>query len=133
MTNDHISTFVRECQVFAGHVVSARAGAAHRALVDEFVSRLPTPDHPLETLVMDGLLFKIAAQWSHHLHEQLHVDSAIPCEFNSDADLVPWRNRHSSAGTFADWATTFLDRSNNASSAATLQVKRSSIAASTIG
>lgn len=111
MTNNRIATFVRECQVFAGHVLSARAGATHRTLVDQFVSRLPIPDQPLEKLVLDGLLFKVAVQWSHQVHEQFRVGQVIECECDPGADLVrSWSRRHSSPiSAFADWAATFLD------------------------
>jgi AraC-like DNA-binding protein len=112
MTNDRIGTFVRECQVFAGQLLLVRAGVNQRTLVDEFVSRLPVPDHPLETLVMHGLLFNVAVRWSHGVHRELHVGEAIHCGFDSDKDLVrSWHSRHSSPiMAFADWATSFLDK-----------------------
>jgi len=112
MTNDRISTFVRECQLFAGHALVVRASATHRALVEKFVSRLPSPDNPLETVVMDDLLFKVAARWSQHVHEQLHVDKSFLCDFNADADLVDvWRIRHTCpVHSFSKWATLFLDK-----------------------
>ena len=61
---------------------------------------------------MDGVLFKVAARWSHHIHEQLHVDRAVPCEFNAYSDLVRlWRNRPACPViAFSNWATAFLDK-----------------------
>jgi AraC-like DNA-binding protein len=127
MTNKPVGAFVRECQLFAGYVSSARVGTSPRALVDEFVSKLRIPDAPLEILAMDGLLFNVAARWSHGVHEQFHVDKgAAYCGFDPDADLVrSWRSRHASPITaFAEWATSFLDKIEQSHRpSATLRVK----------
>jgi AraC-like DNA-binding protein len=126
MKNIRIGTFVRECQIFAGHVIFVREAATHRALVHEFVSRLPVPNHPLESLVLDGLLFKIAVRWSTHVHNQFHSDRTTNCGFDPDTDLVrSWRNCYSSPiSAFADWATSFLDKVEQAHQpSATARVK----------
>jgi AraC-like DNA-binding protein len=106
-----MGTFVRECQVFAGHFLVAQLGTTHREAVNKFVSRLPVPEHPLEILAVDRLLFNVAVQWSHRIHEQHHTRHSIECDCDPNRDLLRcWSARHSSpVSTFADWATTFLD------------------------
>jgi AraC-like DNA-binding protein len=126
MTNIRIGTFVRECQIFAGRVISVRAATTHRTLVHEFVSKLPVPDHPLENLILDGLLFNTAVRWSSRVHEQFHGNGTANCGFDPDAGLVrSWRNRHSTPiRAFAEWATSFLDNVEQAHQpSATLRVK----------
>jgi AraC-like DNA-binding protein len=111
MPDSIIAIFARECQLFAGRAPFPSGVETRRRHVEEFISRLPLPEEPLESLVLAGLLVDVAVQWSRTVHEQHHVDDILSCSFDPAVHLMrSWRGRGAQPTTaFAKWATTFLD------------------------
>lgn len=112
MTNNRICLLARESQIFAGaSAFASSAGERQRLLVDQFVSRLPEPELPLERIVFSGLLLDIAVRWSSDLHRQYHQHHPSKCSFDPASDVPQhWQNRGDSPLTiFGRWAMVFLD------------------------
>jgi AraC-like DNA-binding protein len=115
--NHRIAEFVRECQIFAGTVPQTSV-TRHQPTVEAFVSRLPTPERPIERIVFRTLLCDVARHWGVFVHAQYHRSDRA-CAFDPSLEILRYGQRADSESPqgFAEWATGLLhalDRSHEA-------------------
>lgn len=108
---DWLRTVVGAVQIAGGRASIATNVQDARGIFEQFIRTLPAPEHPVEHLMLDGLLLQCAFRFGAAVHAGVHRKRTLRCAF-SPAPLV---ERAWAAGAangreaFAVWARIFCD------------------------